>query len=93
MEHTKGPWTALNSPQGYLITDGGGRDIARLFGIENCDPEFGGGRFGLNDHANARIIASAPEMLEALVRLTSGDLLTAGFYQKVEALIAKARGQ
>jgi hypothetical protein len=66
MEPTQGPWIAHNSPDGYSITDGGGKEIARLFGQATSDREFGGGRFGLNDHDNAKLIAIAPELRDAL---------------------------
>ena len=54
MRHTQGPWTAIMSE-----TANGAPDTAR---IKNAD----GVGVAITNHANAQLIAAAPEMLEAL---------------------------
>lgn len=67
-EHTPGPWVqssyevverGVTTERGYFIQQRQGRDIARL-------PHFGNDAVTGEQLANARLIAKAPEMLEAL---------------------------
>lgn len=53
--HTPGPWRF--QPDDALIVSRDGEPIARLFYATSPDPEDGG--------VNARLIAAAPELLEA----------------------------
>ena len=85
-EHTPGPWTARpqTGPQ-WGVTHG---DSEFAF-ICNCFTLHG------NDEANARLIAAAPDMLEALKQ--SLDWLSSypgggalGMYDQVRAAIEKA---
>ena len=69
-QHTSGPWQSKHSPSGDLIIQA--IDDARLFPpmvatVSNwrCDAA----EIKLEAEANARLIASAPELLEALQRL------------------------
>lgn len=55
-KHTPGPWKAedLNNMGGAIVT-AGSREVARTWGYDMADMA-----------ANARLIAAAPEMLDAL---------------------------
>jgi hypothetical protein len=54
-KHTPGPWTATADPYSDVVVDASGREIAVVM-----DP---------NGEANSRLMASAPDLLEALVLL------------------------
>lgn len=65
MKHTPGPWKVNNvfldnAPNRFIVSQGkwGGRNVA------DCG-ESGQGDWDINE-ANARLIAAAPELLEAL---------------------------
>lgn len=88
MRHTRGPWTAIMSE-----TANGAPDTAR---IKNAD----GVGVAITNHANAQLIAAAPEMLEALELLLteldesgSLDCLSDTTRDSVANLIMKARGK
>ena len=51
-KHTPGPWTATADPYSDVVVDASGREIVVVM-----DP---------NGEANARLIAAAPDLLEAL---------------------------
>lgn len=76
---TKGEWVANASefpfPHGLIYIDGGGFDIS---GDPNCV-------------ANAHLIASAPDMYEALRSICNGEGLQPG--TTIEGILAKARGE
>ena len=55
--HTPGPWEVFDSHSGIYILDSA--EQAAICKLEWC----------LEDEANARLIASAPELLDALKRL------------------------
>ena len=94
-KHTPGPWViSANNP--FLIRAGDsetGRHIAQA-GPANYHPSFA------IDEPNARLIAAAPELLEALEELRDlmqgvieGDYAPDSFtLQVADAAIAKARG-
>lgn len=63
VEHTPGPWRARLDGQGSYV-----EDEARLEGIAGIVP-FVHGRTDAEAEANAHLIAAAPALLEALVRL------------------------
>jgi hypothetical protein len=62
MTHTPGPW--------HFTANMYGIDNMRVFGVEEINDDFTQGiancGFGEGCEANARLIAAAPEMLEAL---------------------------
>ena len=95
MTHTPGPWrinTRL-SRNGAPVISGDGRDIAKaLYHMGSEDPEV---------DANARLIASAPELLEALECLMKLQSIPSMFRLpsnceeviKAKAAIKKAGGE
>lgn len=86
-QHTPGPWRFSTHPH-----DG---NYMRI----HCssDPHEGDNLRGYCGEANARLIAAAPELLEALERLiASGDVRDAaekGAITQARAAIAKATGK
>ncbi|WP_051439464.1 hypothetical protein [Bordetella petrii] len=89
-KHTPGPWMVLPSvvpTQFAILTEHGVRqDVAVTYGFDHTPRE-----------ANARLIAAAPELLEALeefVHPYSSETLTEGErLEKARAAIAKAKGE
>lgn len=88
-KHTPGPWRlsghSEDSPEKLSVEDGYGYFIAEV-------------DFGLAQKANARLIAAAPELLEALESiLASSDAGNAAILDrltsKARAAIAKATGE
>jgi hypothetical protein len=61
--HTPGPWTAMSAMPTNVLTQGGLR-------VARCD--FDGDFAHPEAHANARLIAAAPEMLNALREADAG---------------------
>lgn len=97
-QHTPGPWTAiekfgvLGSVKGGVIrkyTNGTSQD--QLFMVCSVQDDNGGTEA---TNANARLIAAAPDLLEALQHLlvAHGEQLDYAFQQAQEA-IAKATGE
>ena len=103
--HTPGPWTiagvSLNPHEGHVIESDSadGRTIAwTCNSLDNNGEEC----ISQEDIANARLIASAPELLQALENLVASienvDFSShAGVYDQIpwaqaEAAIAKAKG-
>jgi hypothetical protein len=96
--HTPGPWIAvekfgfIGSIQGGVIREyANGTSQDQLFMV-CCVQDDNGGRTATN--ANARLIAAAPDLLEALQHLmvAHGEQLDYAFQQAQEA-IAKATGE
>jgi len=89
MTHTQGPWSYIGNGDVVAKSDkycGGEKDIASVFLTVNDE-----------DEANARLIAAAPELLEALKDMLDGheDACTGygeGAADKARAAIAKATG-
>lgn len=84
-KHTPGPWqwTQHFDPTISIYKDGFGQ-IARLY-----DSSAGTGK------ANARLIAAAPDLLDALIEIVSADdahELTQKHIESARAAIAKATG-
>ena len=84
-KHTPGPWqwTQHFDPTISIYKDGFGQ-IARLY-----DSSEGAGK------ANARLIAAAPDLLDALIEIVSADdahELTQKHIESARAAIAKATG-
>lgn len=78
-KHTPGPWHVANGVQ----IRGAREQIAKVWMMR-----------GGEGNANARLIAAAPELLEALqfVMTASGEQLSTAFEQ-AQAAIAKATGE
>lgn len=87
--HTPGPWEVKATT--YPIADTGDHDTQ--FDIRANGKAFAYVHDGDETaEANARLIAAAPELLEALQELCSFDLLTQDKWDKARAAIAKATG-
>lgn len=69
MEHTPGPWTVTNGND-ICGADYPGRGLVARVNVHR----------GEDDAANARLIAAAPDMLEALQAIADGHVM----YGKVE---------
>jgi hypothetical protein len=86
VNHTPGPWT-IDEKNGFVICSD--NPIAdRLI----CDPSWDEdtGQSWAEVEANCRLIAAAPEMLEALQNMTAMAHVYAGDDPKALALVAKA---
>lgn len=96
--HTPGPWTATESGGLLFVIDAGDYD-------HKADTGFFVGTVtdgGKEEHAaNARLIAAAPDLLEALESLVSSEWMVTHSWggdrdavmAKARAAIAKARGE
>jgi hypothetical protein len=60
VKHTPGPWTELDNTGDIIIADRPGEGMFTIASLENQSPR------GDEKCANARLIAAAPELLEAL---------------------------
>ena len=82
--HTPGPWIAEKVGDRWMVSGEGGYLVCQATILPNKEME----------EANARLIAAAPEMLEACILISRGggdsDLLTA--QEAARAAIAKANG-
>ena len=103
-DHTPGPWSARLNPMKlqYDIDAAGWRTCARVY--LNEDPDL-----SRQGHANARLIAAAPDLLEACeairsllrdnphIRIESDhpafEVAFGGATAAIDAAIAKARGE
>ncbi len=93
-KHTPGPWVVVGSRTKYVE--------ARLVGslmqeVAACGPTLADEGYGQQQEANARLIAAAPDLLEALKALLERYALAIGnegieCYQ-ARAAIAKATGE
>lgn len=80
-KHTKGEWKARNNDNYCLV-------YSELHGgITLCNHE---GKHKEEHEANAKLIAAAPDLLEALQDLVS-DYEFAGDYRNMGALVSKAK--
>lgn len=91
-KHTPGPWTTEKNEHGYWVgaTNPTNKPVCdvHLFCIDNREPQV----FSHDETlANARLIAAAPEMLEALQGVVGRS--PDDWYEKVQAAIAKATGK
>lgn len=64
MSHTPGPWTLLDDQTFSTLGD------KRVAGANKISPAIVFGGLGEETEANARLIAAAPELLEALKEVT-----------------------
>jgi len=102
-KHTPGPWKA-HFEEAYYVT---GPDLGRVAMMMNLKGAYGlgGRRSGNESAANCRLIAAAPELLEALKEITADyadrfDLDSPSTnpgikssIRQARAAIAKAEGQ
>ncbi len=97
LKHTSGPWeiNEYQSSPKYKITgipkgESYNIEIARIFKSDNLIPEQ-------ENEDNVRLIASAPEMLDALIyfvrRVREGTIRSRKTYKKYIDVIEKATGQ
>lgn len=84
-KHTPGPWDLLDGDNGYEITSG--NIIIAQVTDEPCATQ---------EDANARLIAAAPDLLEALemadAALSGANMDMKAVERKTRAAIAKAKG-
>jgi len=96
-QHTPGPWKLIDSDDGgFWITCENGPDIIHAGQLEYGEP-------GTREEANARLIAQAPAMLEALrealfyVTFTNTTAYNQerqeATYQKCKAILAQIEGK
>ena len=94
--HTPGPWVVRERGLGYGVETQMGTTVATCWrfnrGIADATPSM--------EEANARLIAAAPDLLEALERLVElgfSDRLYSDeedvAWENVEKVIQKARGE
>lgn len=69
-KHTPGPWTADDNGDIYAKRNGADEQIAEAFALyDPAYPEHA--EWGDEAKANARLIAAAPDLLDALAHLTA----------------------
>ena len=62
-KHTPGPWAYHNTPTPFIYVNAGGLQICQIYTSTAHGQSMG------EQFANARLIAAAPELLDALVAL------------------------
>ena len=105
MAHTPGPWimgerhrlpdTDTGEQWGYTLTAVGSTTIEQVLGATFHVATVGANPGDAECEANARLIACAPEMLDALKRIAHKQLWGDGSFSVAElcnSLIAKAEG-
>jgi len=92
-KHTPGPWEAFATPVGVGVISRRRADVAHCGGFDTDRPRE-------EEEANARLIASAPDLLEALIELRdahhglrSSAKIKHAAYLKARAAIARATGE
>ena len=86
MKHTPGPWTYDRS--GYSLYVNSGRELVTALSMDGKRLE--------TSEANARLIAAAPDLLDALLMVLDDPNALDGrprTYEYVRAAIAKATGE
>ena len=98
-QHTPGPWTIHADTDGWpLVMSGGvaGRIVANV-NPQSCPDESSAPEFvEMPCEANARLIAAAPELLEALQSVLENCLDSEGLcaaHAKARAALAKTTGE
>ena len=93
-KHTPGPWAHHNTPTPFIYVNAGGLPICQIYTSTAHGQSMG------EQFANARLIAAAPELLEALQKMlpelrglsivsdTAAEML-----REAEAAIAKSTGE
>ena len=97
-KHTPGPWVVVGRLTKYVEARLVGRLIQE---VAACGPTMADEGYGQHQEANARLIAAAPDLLEALQdvdalwmhnSIAHGDGKIGPLHEKVIAAIAKATG-
>ena len=97
--HTPGPWVVVGRLTKYVEARLVGRLIQE---VAACGPTMADEGYGQQQEANARLIAAAPDLLEALQDVDAlwmhhsvahGDGKIGPLHEKVIAAIAKATGE
>jgi hypothetical protein len=86
-KHTPGPWRVVDSWNDYMVEGQNGEEIIWQDGPHNT-PTI--------NKANARLIAAAPDLLEALVAIVGNSSIqrvSDELHAKARAAIAKAKGE
>ena len=93
IKHTPGPWFITGSMTKYVEARIPGRMIQE---VAACGPTAADDGYGEQQMANARLIAAAPELLDALEEVVQwlelGDH-EGQMHSKARAAIAKAKGE
>ena len=98
-KHTPGPWVVVGRLTKYVEARLVGRLIQE---VAACGPTMADEGYGQQQEANARLIAAAPDLLEALQDVDAlwmhhsvahGDGKIGPLHEKVIAAIAKAAGE
>jgi hypothetical protein len=88
-KHTPGPWSATGASGRLQINDATGEMIAVIRYLGNSEEAIA------SEAANARLMATAPDLLEALQVLldsVEGNRVTVGDCNQARAAIARATG-
>ena len=89
-KHTPGPWVVVGRLTKYVEARLVGRLIQE---VAACGPTMADEGYGQQQEANARLIAAAPDLLEALKRCKFDSLnMTLEDREFCRAAIAKATG-
>lgn len=93
-KNTPGPWYALRGQRNISIRHKTGDKFLPMVNVASVRGKFPADCPYGSSEANARLIAAAPELLEALqfVMTASGEQLSTAFEQ-AQAAIAKATGE
>ena len=90
-KHTKGPWSTWEDKDSegdmeiFILEEEGSRElVCKLLPSQGGDNE---------DRANARLIATAPEMLAMLKRLATISTMDLKWDEELQDIIAKAEGR
>lgn len=92
-KHTPGPWFITGTMTKYVEARIGGGLIQE---VASCGPTEADNGYGEQQAANARLIAAAPDLLEALeilVELAGTGCNIDGTIAMAKAAIAKAKGE
>lgn len=88
--HTPGPWIVIDGP--YKGIDSFNNQTVIFYGTDSNDGGIRGGWIG-EQEANARLIASSPQLLEALMDMVSDRYcLSEATVNFARNVIAKATG-
>lgn len=87
--HTPGPWCAVDVDHAVAICTVDGHTVADVFAMADAE-------CGVTTDANARLVAAAPDLLEALQEaheaLDGVRPYTVGLMNAINSAIAKATG-